>query len=201
MSLASFNNLEIPATLRDTETVLTAYDNKRIKPVGVTTLLIKYKNSTHHEEFFVVDYQATSILGLPTCIQLDVIRRVGTFTRPDEELPSDGILAEYADVFTGLGCFPGEHYIVIDTNVTPVIHAPRRVPLSIQPKLKQTFEAMVKTDTIVKRDEPTDWVSSLLLVEKPNCKIRLCLDPTDLNRAIKREHYVIPTSEDVVAKL
>ena len=68
MLLASFNNLEIPANLRNTETVPTAYDNKRIKPVGVTTLLIKYKNSTHHEECFVVDYQATTILGLPTCI-------------------------------------------------------------------------------------------------------------------------------------
>ena len=51
MSLTSFNNLEIPAILRDTETMRTAYDNKRIKPVGVTTLLIKYKNSTHYEEF------------------------------------------------------------------------------------------------------------------------------------------------------
>ena len=56
---------------------------------------------------------------------------------------------------------------------------------------------MVKTGTIVKRDEPTGWVSSLLLVEKPNGKIRLCLDPTDLNRTIKQEHYVIPASEDV----
>ena len=132
---------------------------------------------------------------------MDVIRRVDTFTRPVEELPSDGILAEYADVFTGLGCFPVEHHIVIDTNVTPVIHAPRRVPLSLQPKLKQTLEAMVKTGTIVTRDEPTNCVSNLLLVEKPNGKIRLCLDSTDLNRAFKREQYAIPTSEDVIVKL
>ena len=59
----------------------------------------------------------------------------------------------------------------------------------------------MKTDTVVKRDEPTDWVSSFLLKEKSNGKIRLSLDPTDLNQAIKREHYVIPTSEDVIAKL
>jgi len=31
--------------------------------------------------------------------------------------------------------------------------------------------------------------------------LRACLDPRDLNRAIKREHYVIPTFEDVSAKL
>ena len=189
MLLTSFNNLEIPATLRNTDTVLTAYDNKRIKPVGVTNLLIKYKNSTHHEEFFVVDFQATTILGLPTCIQLDVIRRLDTFTRPIKERPSDGILAEYADVFMGLGCFLGKYNIVMDTNFTPVINAPRRVPLSLQLKLEQTLEAMVRTGMIIKRDKPTGWVSSLLLVEKPDGTIRLCLDLTDLNRAIKREHY------------
>ena len=103
-----------------------------------------------------MDYQATTILELPTRIQLNVIRRVDTFTRPVEERPSDGILVEYADVFTGLGCFHGKHHIVIGTNFTPVIHAPRRVPLSLQPKLKQTLEVMVKAGTIVKRDEPTD---------------------------------------------
>ena len=101
MSLTFFNNLEIPTTLRNTENVLKACDNKRIKPVGVTTLLFKYKNSALHKEFFVVNYQVIAILGLPTCIQLDVIRRVDTFTRPVEEQPNDGELAEFADVFTG----------------------------------------------------------------------------------------------------
>ena len=60
---------------------------------------------------------------------------------------------------------------------------------------------MMETDTIVKRGEPKDYASNLLLVEKPNGKIPLCFDPTDLNRAIKREHYIIPTSVDVIAKL
>ena len=104
-------------------------------------------------------------------------------------------------MFTGLKCFPTEHHTVIDTNITPEIHASRRVPLSLQPKLKQTLEAMVKTGTNFKRDEPTEWISSLLLLEKPNDKIRHCLNPTNLNWAIKREHYVISTSEGVIAKL
>ena len=31
-------------------------------------------------------------------------------------------------------------HIVVDKNVRPVIHAPRRVPLSLQPKLKTALE-------------------------------------------------------------
>ena len=148
-----------------------------------------------------MDYQATTLFGLLTCIQLDVIRCVDTFTRPVEERPSDSILAKYVDVFTGFGCFPVEHHIVIDMNYMLIIHAPLRVSLSLQPKLKQTLEAMMKTGTIVKRDKSTDWFSSLLLVEKSNGKIRFCLDSTDLNWAIKQQYYVIPINENVIAKL
>jgi len=40
-------------------------------------------------------------------------------------------------------------------------------------------------------------VSSLVTVVKKD-KIRICLDPTDLNRAIKRPHYPLPTIEETV---
>src|SRR5678816_970652 len=108
---------------------------------------------------------------------------------------------EYADVFDGLGCFPGEHHITTNTSISPVIHSPRRIPLSHQPKLKQQLDRMVNAGVLIKRDEPTDWVNSLLLVEKKDGSLCLCLDPRDLNRAIKREHYAIPTSDDVTARL
>ena len=49
--------------------------------------------------------------------------------------------------------------------------------------------------------EPTDWVDSLVVVEKPNGSLRICLDPRDLNKAIKREHYRLPILEDVIPDL
>ena len=36
---------------------------------------------------------------------------------------------------------------------------------------------------------------------KKDGKLRLCLDPKDLNRAIQREHYPLPTIEDVATRL
>ena len=38
-------------------------------------------------------------------------------------------------------------------------------------------------------------------MEKPNGKVRLCLDPRDLNKAIQREHYPMTTVEEVAAEL
>ena len=36
---------------------------------------------------------------------------------------------------------------------------------------------------------------------KANGRLRLCLDPKDLNRAIKRDHYPVPTLEEIILKL
>jgi len=85
-----------------------------------------------------------------------------------------------------MGEFPGEHHINIDTTEQPVIHPPRRVALAVQPKLKQLLDQMVQNGVLVQRDEPTDCVSSLVVVQKSNGQLRICLDPRDLNRAIKR---------------
>ena len=41
------------------------------------------------------------------------------------------LLTEYKDVFEGLGYLPGEYHIVTDEAVKPVIHPPRRVPVSL----------------------------------------------------------------------
>ena len=50
---------------------------------------------------------------------------------------------------------------------------------------------------IIPVEEPTDWVSSLTYSWKANGKLRVCLDPQDVNKAIKRDHYKTPTVEEI----
>ena len=50
---------------------------------------------------------------------------------------------------------------------------------------------------ITHKDQPTDWVSSITYIQKANGKLCLCLDPHDLNRAIRRDHHKTPTVEEV----
>ena len=50
-------------------------------------------------------------------------------------------------------------------------------------------------------DQPTDWVSNLVITEKPDGAMRICLDPKPLNDAKKREHHKLPTADDVHSKL
>ena len=60
---------------------------------------------------------------------------------------------------------------------------------------------MLAGGIIVPVEEPTDWVKSLVVREKPNGSLRVCLDPSDLNKAIRREHYPVPTGSSVTTKL
>ena len=45
------------------------------------------------------------------------------------------------------------------------------------------------------------WVSSMVVVPKKDGKLRICLDPRDLHKAIRREHYPLPTIEDIATRL
>ena len=60
---------------------------------------------------------------------------------------------------------------------------------------------MVDLGIIEPVDEPTDWVNGLVIVEKPNGKLRICLDPRPLNQAIKREHLHLPTAEKLFSQI
>ena len=47
----------------------------------------------------------------------------------------------------------------------------------------------------------TDWINSVVPVPKTNGSIRVCLDPKDLNRSIKRNQYYTKTVDEVIAEL
>ena len=57
----------------------------------------------------------------------------------------------------------GNLHLEEDERVTPEIMAPRRVLLSLKDRLKQELTRLEKENVIIKEEEPTDWVSSLVV--------------------------------------
>lgn len=47
---------------------------------------------------------------------------------------------------------------------------------------------MTALGVLKKVEEPTEWVNSMVCVNKRTGDLRLCMDPKDLNANIKREH-------------
>ena len=83
----------------------------------------------------------------------------------------------------------------------PVVHAPQKCPVAMWPLVHEKLDEILEQRIIVQVEEPTDWVSSLAYSWKVNGKLRVCLDPRDVNKAIKRDNYKIPTIEEITHKL
>lgn len=85
-----------------------------------------------------------------------------------------------------------------DPTATPVMYLPRRIPFTLHSRLKDKLDDMEKSGIIAKVTKPTDWVNVLVVVEKPTTvKLRICLDPHDLNKSIKKPYCQPPTLNDV----
>ena len=97
----------------------------------------------------------------------------------------------------GLGRFPGKYKIWLWHDVHPMIHAPRKCPITLCPKVKEHLNKMECLGVITHVGEPMDWVSSITYVQKANGELHLCLDPCDLNKAICWDRHKIPTVEEV----
>ena len=96
---------------------------------------------------------------------------------PLEERPSitskQELMERYPECFNGtVGCFDDYTYhITLDPEVSPVVHASRKVPIELKDKLQAEFREMESQDIIAKVTQPTDWVNSLVIAEHENGRL------------------------------
>ena len=155
----------------------------------------------YETEFVVLKGDCQPVLGAKTAVELGLIDintnkfdRVSLVTKKGENL-----VKEFHDVFSEdkIGTLPGVQHLKTDEQVLPVIQPSRRISISIRSTLKAELQRMEKQDVIAKVDKPTPWI----ICPKKNGELRVCLDPREINKALKREHYVMPILDDVLHKL
>ena len=187
-----YEGLKLQPPLKSTGMTLSAYGGMAIQPSGICTLSCDTPASDNIQavDFYVTSIDAHPILGLTDCLQLGLIKRIWSI---QNSVLTKQLLKES---YPGLGKL-GTYHIMLCDNHQPVISPARGVPHSLKDRLGQTLERNVASGVLKKVDEPTDWVSNLVVVEKKDGSLRLCLDPKNLNKAIKREHHAIPTMQDI----
>lgn len=104
-------------------------------------------------------------------------------------------------MFHGIGCLPGKYDIKVDYSVKPVVAPLRRISHTLKDKVLEELQRMESMKIISKAETPTRWVSPIVVMKKPSGKVRICLDPRELIKAILREHYPLKTVEEVAANL
>lgn len=186
--------------LRSSKINLTTYSGESLPVKGTCTFTCQHKSLEIKTEFLVVNLpEVKPVLGAATCVDMQLIKKVFMLQETDEHSNTQWV-DKYQDV-KGLGCLPGKHKIQINPDATPVVHAARKLPATFHKKLKTELERMERLNVIVKVDQPTSWVNSMVIVEKLDGSIRVCLDPKDLNRVVKRSHHQLPTTEETMTRL
>ena len=211
--------------LKMSKTKLKAFGGGIVKHIGIANLefVVGDRKVTHPT--YVTEEETCPVLSLKTSLALGLLApgqnkefvevscmeespttNLSNNTKVQKTMIANSkikeLVEQYSCTFGEMGCFKnGEHHIQVDPKVEPVVSPPRRVPLGQRTKLKQKLKLMEEQKVIIKEDEPTDWVNPMILVTKPNGDIRVCMDPQRLNTAIKREHFQLPTLEELMLEM
>ena len=127
------------------------------------------------------------------------------------------ILSLYSGCFKGIGQIPGEPYkFHLKPDHRPARHAPRKIPIHLDEPFREEIKSLVEQVILEPVTDHTDWLNSYVIVEKDaqmdsgnshalnhtiKKKLRICLDPRELNEALGREPYHTCSVYEITVKL
>nr|KAG5700577.1 hypothetical protein BaRGS_015373 [Batillaria attramentaria] len=165
--------------------------------MGKFEATLRYKDSCLREAIYVISRQQSGLLSKTACIKLGLIARVGELehSHPDYK-------AEFPQLFEGLGRLKTECSIKLRDDASPVcLYTPRKVAYPLRKKVKAELEKMLQQGVISPVTQPTEWCSGIVVVPKPTGAVRICIDLTNLNKAVKREVHPIASVEESLAQI
>ena len=121
--------------------------------------------------------------------------------RPDCKMH---IMELYPDLFKGVGTMDGAQVkLDVDPSIPPVVQPPRKILQAMIEPLRKEIDQMLELKVTRKLDinEATDCCHNLVLVQKPNGKLRVCLDPCTINKALRFNIHNAHTFQDIVSNL
>ena len=204
--------LDIYEQVRKAETInkraavhLVAYGGDRFATLGTTILRCQIGRRSEIIMFQVIDRKASPILGLNDALRLGLIhldKVVYEVKTEDEDDFHKQTVKAYSDLFDDeLGTLPMNYRMRIDTSINPIVKPARKIPQAMEKKVTDELENMVEKGVIVKETEPTEWVSQMVATNKKSGEVRICLDPRDLNKALRRPHYPMRTADDIASRI
>lgn len=179
--LATDNNI----SLKKTQKVLKGPEKHTLGVKGMFSTAITKHEKNIVEDIYVVKNLFTPLLGRHAMERLDLVARLDTISECQWQ-------ENFPKLFTGLGELKEEHCIKLQPNAIPYsINVARRIPVPLMEKVKKELSRMEKMDIIKKFEGPSGWYSDMVPVLKPDDTVRICVDLTKLNNAVRREKFIM----------
>ena len=194
-----FSDLANNVTLKPTNKILLGPCNYKLNCIGKFDAKLMSCNASIDDEIFVIDGLDRPLLGRKACKSLNLIQNLAEINKVTN---ASNIMQQYPTLFSGLGKLEGEYHISLKEDAKPfALTVPRKVPLPLLSETKKEIDRMLELGVIRPVQEPTEWCAPIVIVPKPNGKVRLCVDLTKLNLSVKREIHPLPSVDHILGKL
>ena len=156
--------------------------------VGVFNAITEFKGQCYQFPVHVVNGTSSNLLSRSTASALGLLVKV------------DGLESSVFGSIGLLDCEPVK--ITLRENATPYcLTTARRVPFPLMSKVAAELDRLENEGIIQKVEHPTDWCAPMVPVIKRNGSVRVCVDLQKLNKAVKREHFMLPNLDDISPRL
>ncbi|XP_031332624.1 uncharacterized protein LOC116162964 [Photinus pyralis] len=196
-----FDKIDKQFKVRKSNYIIKEFEGTQAKSIGTVNLFCKYKNKNVYEDFVIIEGVNKILLGGQACVDLGLLKRINkvNIQEYNKNRDKDKFISENSNIFSGYGRFEGKYKITTVKKLKPVSYPPTRVPFAIKSALRDELDRLVQRKAIVKVEEidPRASINRMVIVEKSNGKLRICLDPQDLNTQIVRKPHPVKKIEEV----
>ena len=191
------------------------WNKSEVTPLGSVRLIIRnpQNKKKYSVEFVVVSEGLLPLIGAKAAQQMKLLtvhtENFVSAPRPDKRRQSVKKVTSAAELIQAVpkvfdqpvGTLPGTVHLEVKPEIQPVIVPSRRIPTALKEPFKRELDKLVKDKIIAPVEQPTPWVSSVVVTTKKSGALRVCLDPRPLNKALKRETYQMPVLDEILPEL
>ncbi|XP_040159183.1 uncharacterized protein K02A2.6-like [Anopheles arabiensis] len=169
---------------RDATITLKAYGGQVLPLVGVFTATVTLGSAETTADFYVVKGDGKTLIGRDTATLMGALKITVPVNTVDNE---NHKLSTLKNVVVD---------IPIKSGSVAVAQPYRRIPVALEKLVDKKLDELLIQGVIEQVNEPSKWVSPVVVVPKGNNDVRICVDMRRANEAVERENHPLPTFED-----
>ena len=160
----------------------------QVNACGKFNATTRYKQTVYRFDVIVISGNTSNLLARDVAVNTGLVKRLDEIG--SSKPASIGLMKTQPIT------------IKLNTCVEPsCLTTTRRVPFPLMDDVKAELDRMLTSEVIRVVTEPTDWWSAMVPVVKKNGTVRICVDLKKLNIAVRREHLMLPSLDDIAPKL
>lgn len=167
--------------------------DKPLEILGMFRALVEVGTRSINAEFFVTLSGQRNLLGDVTSKQLGILK-IGM----EVDHVTEGGTVGWAPYSKIAGI---KIHIQMNPEMVPIFQPVRRIPIPLEGAVNAKLDELLARDIIEVKNGPASWVSPLVVANKANGTIRLCVDLRRVNQAVVRERHPMPIIDDIMTRI